>query len=98
MTGFRSMLSRLTRVHEDAPITGRTSRKFLQANVTDKSGDPIVTYTGARRTTRRMRPDARLWVYGRDGMPCRKCGTSIERRKQGADARITFWCPQCQRL
>jgi endonuclease VIII len=31
-------------------------------------------------------------------MPCRKCGTIIEKRKQGVDARITFWCPGCQRL
>ena len=92
---FRSMY---TVTIEQAEKLVRTSRRFLQSNVTDKSDDQIVTYTGARRTTRRMRPDERLWVYGRDGMPCRKCGTTIERRKQGTDARITFWCPNCQRL
>jgi endonuclease-8 len=92
---FRSMYS--VSVEESAKLV-RTSRKFLLANVTDKSGDQIVTYTGHRRTTGRMRPEERLWVYGRDGMPCRKCGTIIEKRKQGVDARITFWCPMCQRL
>jgi endonuclease VIII len=92
---FKSMFSV---TDQEAENLVRTSRKFLLANVTDKSGDQIVTYTGNRRTTGRMRPEERLWVYGRDGMPCRKCGTPIEKRKQGVDARITFWCPNCQRL
>ena len=83
---------------EEAAKLVHTSRKFLLANVTDKSGDEIVTYTGQRRTTGRMRPQERLWVNGRDGMPCRKCGTMIEKQKQGVDARITFWCPVCQKM
>ena len=35
-------------------------------------------------------------VYGRGGRPCRRCGTTIARRKEQHDARITFWCPKCQ--
>ncbi len=27
---------------------------------------------------------------------CRNCGTSIACRKQGFDARVTYWCPHCQ--
>jgi endonuclease-8 len=73
-----------------------TSRKFLQANVIDGKGDGIVTYTGFRRTTGRADPAARLWVYGRHGEPCRKCGTPIAFRKQGPHARVTYWCPRCQ--
>jgi endonuclease-8 len=73
-----------------------TSRKFMRANVTDTSGDKIVTYTGMRRTTGRANPSDRLWVYRRTGEPCRKCATRIESRKQGLDARSTFWCPNCQ--
>ena len=38
----------------------------------------------------------RLNVYSRGGQPCRKCGTAIESRKQGLDARLTYWCPRCQ--
>ena len=38
----------------------------------------------------------RRWVYERGGEPCRKCGTRIESRKQGVDARVTYWCPKCQ--
>lgn len=83
----------------DADITCliRTSRKFMAANVSDTSGSQIVTYTGFRRTTRRADPRERLWVYARRGSPCGRCGTSIESRKQGRDARVTFWCPNCQR-
>jgi endonuclease VIII len=73
-----------------------TSRKLMLANVTSTSGDQIVTYTGFRRTTGRSDESARLWVYCRTGEPCRRCGTAIESRKQGVDARTTFWCPQCQ--
>ena len=49
-----------------------------------------------RRTTHAVRPQASLWVYGRTGEPCRRCGEPIRRRIQGPDARVTFWCPQCQ--
>jgi endonuclease-8 len=35
-------------------------------------------------------------VYSRGGDPCRKCGMPIRYRKQGADARGTYWCPRCQ--
>jgi endonuclease-8 len=75
-----------------------TARKFLLANVTDNSGDKIVTYTGMRRTTGRTDSDENLWVYARRGEPCRRCGAAIESRKQGTDARTTFWCPNCQPL
>jgi endonuclease-8 len=73
-----------------------TSRKLLQANAGSSSGNLISTYTGFRRTTARSDPSARLWVYGRKGDPCRRCGTPIAYRKQGTEMRGTFWCPQCQ--
>jgi|SRR5450432_107545 len=75
-----------------------TARKFLLANVTDSSGDQITTYTGMRSTTGRANEQERLWVYGRRGEPCRNCATPIESRKQGEDARTTFWCPACQAI
>jgi len=73
-----------------------TARKFMLANITDTSGDKIVTYSGLRRTTGRTDNDENLWVYGRRGEPCRRCGAAIESRKQGLDARISFWCSNCQ--
>lgn len=76
----------------------QTAVKYLAMNVKDGSGDGIVTYTGFRRTTGRSDPGARLWVYGRRNEACRKCGAKIQSRKQGEDARVTFWCPRCQPL
>jgi len=35
------------------------------------------------------------YVYGREGEPCRSCGTAIRMRRQGQ--RATFYCPSCQR-
>ncbi|HEY3705328.1 MAG TPA: DNA-formamidopyrimidine glycosylase family protein [Terracidiphilus sp.] len=73
------------------------AQQQLAANVMEDSGNQIVTWRGiGRRTTRNSDPTESLWVYGRAGEPCRKCGTPIERRMQGKDARVTYWCPQCQ--
>jgi endonuclease-8 len=49
-----------------------------------------------RRTTRSLDPAAKLWVYGRGGKSCRRCGALIHSRKTGLDARLTYWCPRCQ--
>ena len=35
-------------------------------------------------------------VYRRRGEPCRRCGTPIRMRRQGEQARSTYWCPTCQ--
>ena len=73
------------------------ARRQLAANVLDDSGDQIVTYRGRRRrTTHESDPGESLWVYGRSGRPCRRCGEPILSRAQGADVRITYWCPNCQ--
>ncbi|HEY5886399.1 MAG TPA: DNA-formamidopyrimidine glycosylase family protein [Acidimicrobiales bacterium] len=37
-----------------------------------------------------------LAVYGRFGQPCPRCGTPVQRRSQGEDPRVTYWCPRCQ--
>ena len=34
------------------------------------------------------------YVYGRAGLPCRRCGTDVRRAELGA--RTAFWCPVCQ--
>jgi endonuclease-8 len=47
-----------------------------------------------RVTTGDTRPGRDLWVYGRAGRPCRRCGTSIS--SDNAGDRIAFWCPSCQ--
>jgi endonuclease-8 len=84
-------------------ITGREmevmaefAQKYMRANVVDGKGDGIVTYAGNRRTTHEMDGNNRLWVYGRQGEECRRCGAAIMMRKQGAAVRSTYWCPGCQ--
>src|SRR5262249_37773738 len=37
-----------------------------------------------------------LAVYGRRGQGCRRCGTPVRARRQGPEARMTYWCPRCQ--
>jgi endonuclease VIII len=64
----------------------RTARRLLQANT--RGGARVTTGSGARGEG--------LWVYGRAGRPCRRCGTLIELRRQGDLARQTFWCVRCQ--
>ena len=52
------------------------------------------------RTTRTLTGNLRapLWVYGRDGAPCRRCRTRILTAEQGqvGKERVTYWCPHCQ--
>jgi endonuclease VIII len=38
--------------------------------------------------------DDRHWVYHREGLPCRVCGTNIVMELAGA--RKLYWCPRCQ--
>ncbi len=67
--------------------------KQLRVNVAQARS---LASTRGRRTTGSLHPDKGLWVYGRGGLPCRKCGATILSRKTGEDARLTYWCPRCQ--
>lgn len=51
----------------------------------------IKAATGARYTDSSV---SRLAVYDREGKPCRRCGTTIERITQAG--RSTYYCPGCQ--
>ena len=103
---YKSEVLFLARVHPDTPARSVNddewlalmdlARKLLKANVAESSGPGIETYRGLRRTTGRRSSAERLWVYGRGAQPCRKCGTTIASRKDGDDARVTYWCPNCQ--
>jgi len=87
----------LVRTLDDASLNAliTTARRFLTMNV--KEGVPLMTtYAGYRRTTRSSDPAQRLWVYGRGGKPCRRCGAPIAVRAHGPNARLTYWCPTCQ--
>ena len=67
------------------------SQALLLANVDPRRGPERVTTTGDRGA-----PGA-LYVYGRQGRPCRRCRTIIRVIRQGTDLpRSTYWCPTCQ--
>ena len=72
------------------------AQRYMKANVVDGKSGGIVTYSGNRRTTHAMDREERLWVYGRQGQECRRCGAVVMMRKQGVQARSTYWCPECQ--
>jgi endonuclease VIII len=85
-----------TLTEHEMETMAEVSGKYMQANVQDGSGDGIVTYSGNRRTTHNMDRSERLWVYGRQGLECRRCGAQVMMRKQGEQVRSTYWCPSCQ--
>jgi endonuclease-8 len=68
-----------------------TGRRLLLANVDPRRGPERVTTAGDRAAP------GPLYVYGRRGRPCRRCGTPIRVTRQGTDLpRSTYWCPSCQ--
>src|SRR5437867_3453289 len=70
------------------------ARGQLAANVMTRS--QTLSAAVGRRTVRSLDPREKLWVYGRGGRRCRRCGAPIQSKKTGADARLTYWCPGCQ--
>lgn len=106
---YKSELCFMTGLHPFLPVGAvpeaalakvlELGQRLLRANAyAPSSAAEVVTFTGLRRTTAAMDPRRRLWVYGRAGLPCRRCGTPIGERRQGPGARVTFFCPTCQPL
>jgi formamidopyrimidine-DNA glycosylase len=56
-------------------------------------GTTLRDYVNAEGTPGYFRQ--KLFVYERDGLPCRVCKTRIKQFVQGQ--RSTYWCPGCQR-
>jgi endonuclease-8 len=103
---FKSEILFIARVNPFAPVAElddaalskiiEISLRQLHVNVASRSR--TMAPTGGRRTTGSLHPSKGLWVYGRGGQLCRRCGTRILARKTGSDARLTYWCPGCQGL
>ncbi|CAM3460407.1 bifunctional DNA-formamidopyrimidine glycosylase/DNA-(apurinic or apyrimidinic site) lyase [Occultella aeris] len=73
------VLDAATEVMTEALVAGGTSFDALYVNVNGASG-----YF-----------DRSLNVYGREGEPCRRCGTAIAR--EAFMNRSSYFCPRCQR-
>ena len=101
---FRSEILFLSRVHPLRAVAGLSdvelgrvveqARQQLRANVMDAA--QTLSRAAGRRTTRSLDPEEKLFVYGRGGRACRRCGATILSTKTGPDARIVYWCPTCQ--
>ena len=53
--------------------------------------------TGMQITTGIDRPGMHHYVYGRKGLPCRRCGTLIVKEAdEVGQTRVTYLCPHCQ--
>ena len=105
---YKSEVLFLSGVHPDQPSGAvpvptiermlDIARGLLQDNVVDGTSPRIQTYRNLRQLNPASGHDQSLWVYGRRGKPCRQCGTPIESKKMGLDARTTYWCPRCQTI
>ncbi len=74
-----------------------TGQRLIRANRNDPARTTTMDATGAPPGPSRLRrPGDRLYVYGRAGRPCRRCGSPIRSVVTGALPRRTYWCPTCQ--
>jgi endonuclease-8 len=80
----------------DEAVTSKLLSVSLRLMAMNVNPSPAAGPSFGRRTTGSLDPRNRLFVYGRGGKPCRRCGTRIESTKTGLDARLTYWCPHCQ--
>jgi formamidopyrimidine-DNA glycosylase len=58
-----------------------------------KGGSTLRDYVDSRGEPGYFQLDT--FVYGRQGLPCRVCGTAVKQIRQGG--RATTYCPSCQR-
>ena len=73
----------------DLPALVRAGRRLMLANRDHWE----------QTTTGSLRRGEDHWVFERAGRPCRRCGTRVASAEQGEApyARLSYWCPHCQR-
>ena len=71
----------------------RGIRSALRAGI-ERQGATLSDYRAPDGSSGRMQHEFK--VYGREGEPCERCGTPIEKIR--AAGRGTWYCPSCQRL
>lgn len=94
---YKSELCWLHRVHPLTPVAklDGATRDALVADAARLLARNVASASSARVTTTSGEP-GRLYVYGRGGRPCRRCGTRLRCALLGEPARRTVWCPDCQ--
>ncbi|MFC0845745.1 Fpg/Nei family DNA glycosylase [Streptomyces noboritoensis] len=63
--------------------------------------DPARVVVAAKKIleANRERTSRKVYVYGRSGQPCPRCGTALRAttlRDPAGSERPTYWCPRCQ--
>lgn len=86
----RRAAGKVTRA-EYAQLAARIREVLDEAIV--QGGTTLRDFAGAKGEAGYFQQD--LYVYGREGLPCRRCGTTIQRAVIGQ--RSSCWCPRCQR-
>jgi endonuclease VIII len=76
-----------------APVSAITDPRRLVVRARDMLW--VNRFRQNRCTTGDTRPGRQLWIYGRRGQSCRRCGTPITYDDGGE--RVAYWCPVCQR-
>ena len=92
---YKSDLLYLMRFDPFAPVA-RYSDAELAAMLEKGRRLMRLNLSGHPRQTRFQGDGRRVWVYGRSGQACYKCGGRIQLRRQGEAGRTTCWCPECQ--
>jgi len=94
---WRSRLNPLRPANDMSPAEAarlhRSIRVALRAGI-DRQGSTLSDYRTPEGNTGGMQDEFR--VYGRDGEPCSRCGTTISKTRVGG--RGTWFCPRCQPL
>jgi formamidopyrimidine-DNA glycosylase len=75
---------------------GGAHRRDAAARGADRGGTAAARRRAAERRASPALAPGRLYVYGRGGEPCRRCGETVRRAYQGLMRRSTYWCPRCQ--
>ncbi|GAB2506320.1 Endonuclease 8 1 [Corynebacterium atrinae] len=94
---YRAEACFLCGIHPATPVSqvdvGKVldvTRRIMWANRTS----PVRVTTGIKRAGETS------YVFGRNGKPCRRCGTPIEKAMLGNGReeleRVIWWCPRCQ--
>jgi formamidopyrimidine-DNA glycosylase len=78
---------------EEVARLTRAVRAALRAGI-ERQGSTLRNYSAPDGASGSMQEEFR--VYGRDGEPCRRCGSTIVKTRVGG--RGTWFCPRCQLL
>lgn len=92
LAGIRPTLS-AARISRPRAVRLHAAIREVLGRALAAGGTTLRNYSNAVGERGTFQFDAK--VYGREGLPCKVCGTPIKAIRQGQ--RATFFCPQCQK-